>query len=159
MHRVLLACLAFLCVPLMANAQDQAPTTLQSILQEHQALVAKPSRRTIGTVLDELAASGLPQVPGFLNRYAEKDVWLREEDGLFFYGAKSGDGYNLTDIDSDEVIATAVPSDGLKNIKPNGSLIPISTAAAMRWTRFPATPIPRSSTRWPPRLRVSRTPR
>lgn len=122
MHRVLLACLAFLCVPLMANAQDQAPTTLQSILQEHQALVAKPSRRTIGTVLDELAASGLPQVPGFLNRYAEKDVWLREEDGLFFYGAKSGDGYDLTDIDSDEVIATAVPSDGLKNIKPNGGV-------------------------------------
>lgn len=126
MHRVLLACLAFLCVPLTALAQDQdqatPPTTLQSILQTHQALVAKPSRRTIGTVLDELATSGLPLVPVFLNRYAEKDVWEREADGLFFYAAPSGDAYDLTDIDTGEVVATAVPSDGLNNIKPNGGV-------------------------------------
>lgn len=133
MHRVLLACLALLCLPLMAQAQDQGATTLstdpqapaiaplQSILQAHQALVAKPSRRTIGEVLEALTASGLPQVPVFLNRYAEKDVWQREADGLFFYAEESGDSYALTDIDSGDVLGE-VNGDGLKNIKPNGGV-------------------------------------
>jgi len=126
MHRVLLACLVLLWLPIAALAQDQAPdtptTTLQSVLQEHQALAAKPSRRTIGTVLEALVASGLPQVPVFLNRYAEKDVWVRDADGLFFYGAKSGDGYDLTDIDTGDLIAEAVATDTLTNIKPNGGV-------------------------------------
>ncbi|MCJ7874269.1 urea ABC transporter permease subunit UrtB [Marinovum sp. 2_MG-2023] len=125
MHRVLLVCLALLCLPITATAQDGSPDpaqTIQSILQEHQALVAKPSRRSIGTVLDALVGSGNPQVPGFLNRFVERDVWERDADGMFFYAAKSGDGYDLTDIDSGEVVATAVSSDGLSNIKPNGGV-------------------------------------
>lgn len=123
MHRVLLACLALLWLPIAAQAQAQDETTsLQTILQAHQALAAKPSRRTIGTVLEALVASGLPQVPVFLNRYAEKDVWVREDDGLFFYAARSGDAFDLTDIDTGEVVATAVPSDALDNIKPNGGV-------------------------------------
>ncbi|WP_323768284.1 urea ABC transporter permease subunit UrtB [Marinovum sp.] len=125
MHRVLLACLTLLCLPLMAQAQDEtppsAPAPLQAILQDHQALVAKPSRRTIGAVLEALVASGLPEVPGFLNRYAEKEVWQREADGLFFYAEERGDAYALTDIDSGEVVAE-VPSEGLSNIKPNGGV-------------------------------------
>lgn len=133
MHRVLLACLALLCLPLMAQAQDQGATTLptdspapvtaplQAILQQHQALVAKPSRRTIGEVLEALTASGLPQVPVFLNRYAEKEVWQREADGLFFYAEDSGDAYALIDLDSGETVGTA-PGDALNNIKPNGGV-------------------------------------
>ena len=130
MHRVLFACLTLLCLPLMAAAQDQAPNSsqssttdaaLQAILQEHAPLVAKPSRRTIGTVLDALTASGLPQVPVFLNRYADKEVWQREADGVFFYAEETGDAYALTDIDSGDVLAE-VDGDGLKNIKPNGGV-------------------------------------
>ncbi|MGY3438349.1 MULTISPECIES: urea ABC transporter permease subunit UrtB [unclassified Marinovum] len=123
MHRVLIACLALLCLPIMAMAQDEAPApTLQSILQEHQRLVAKPSRKTIGTVLDALVNAGLPQVPEFLNHYADKDVWERADDGLFFYAAKSGAAYDLTDIDSGAVVATGVPGDALTNVKPNGGV-------------------------------------
>ncbi|WP_417524671.1 urea ABC transporter permease subunit UrtB [Marinovum sp.] len=128
MHRVFLACLALLCLPLMALAQDQGPTTpqtspapLQALLQEHAPLVAKPSRNSVGTVLEALVASGLPQVPDFLNRWAEKDLWQRDADGLFFYAAKSGDAYALTDIDSGDAAGTAA-GDALTNIKPNGGV-------------------------------------
>ncbi len=116
MLRALLTVLALLCLPAAVIAQD-----LQSILQEHSAQIAKPSRKKIGPALDALAASGLPQAPAFLERWQNKEVYQRTEDGLFFYAAKSDTSLTLTDIDSGDVSEAADPK-ALKQIKPNGGV-------------------------------------
>ena len=59
-----------------AAAQD-----LQAILQTHAEEVAEPGRRTVGVVLDDLLASGLPGVPEFLTRWQDREVLLNTEDG------------------------------------------------------------------------------
>ena len=59
-----------------SSAQD-----LQSVLQRHQEAVANPSRSTVGVVLSDLVASGLPQVPQFLDRWQNREVSVRNVSG------------------------------------------------------------------------------
>jgi urea transport system permease protein len=104
-------CFVSLWLPVAAAAQD-----LQALLQTHQELVAKPSRQTIGVMLKDLVASGLPNVPEFLERYQDKQVWVDDATGLFYYKPNSA----FTDIDSGATVATPLPS--VTNIKPNGGV-------------------------------------
>ena len=48
--------------------------SLQDILQRHQAEVAKPGRRSVGVVIEDLVASGLPEVPDFLTAWAGREA-------------------------------------------------------------------------------------
>ncbi len=117
MFRTILIILAVcLAAPSIASAQD-----LQSILQSHQKLVAKPSAKTVGTVLDDLAASGLSGTADFLERWRNKELWVRTEDGLFFYTTADGSDLTLLDIDTGETVGTAIKKD-LKQIRPNGGV-------------------------------------
>lgn len=116
MIRILTMVLALMCLPLTAHAQE-----LQSLLQENQKVVAKPSRKSVGPVLDALVASGLPNAPQFLESWQNKDVYSRKEDGLFFYGAKADGGIALTDVDTGDTVAT-VDAKAVKQIKPNGGV-------------------------------------
>ncbi|MDD9731799.1 urea ABC transporter permease subunit UrtB [Mameliella sp. AT18] len=117
MLRALLAVLLIAWLPAPGFSQD-----LQSLLQEHQEEVAKPSRRTVTPVLEALSASGLPEVPRFLERWQDKAVYVREADGLFFYVEETGDTLTLLDITSGDAVATGVSSDALDQIKPNGGV-------------------------------------
>ncbi|PRY75296.1 urea transport system permease protein [Yoonia maritima] len=92
---------------------------LQNLLQTHAEEVAKPGRRTVGTVLDDLASSGIPQVATFLEEWQDKSVWQSPE-GLFFIADEDGDSLILTDIDSG--VETTAPSDGFTQLKPNGGV-------------------------------------
>ncbi|PYG33313.1 urea ABC transporter permease subunit UrtB [Pelagimonas varians] len=116
MLRALLTVLTLLCLPAAVLAQD-----LQSLLQEHQAQIAKPSRKKIGPALEALVASGLPQAPEFLEKWQGKELYRRTKDGLFFYAAETDAGMDLTDIDS-AVITSGVDAATLKQIKPNGGV-------------------------------------
>ena len=107
-----LVCLLFSAT--MALSQD-----IQSVLQTHAEDVAKPSRNSVGVVLDELAESGLPHVTVFLEQWAEKSVWQRK-DGVFFIAFEDGETLMLTDIDT-QARSTA-PADGFTQIKPNGGV-------------------------------------
>lgn len=98
-----------------AFAQD-----LQTILQTHAEEVAKPSRNSVGVVLDDLEASGLPQVSVFLEQWAERNVWQNDDDNLFFIGIENDDTLTLTDVDTGE--ETSVPSDGFTQLRPNGGV-------------------------------------
>ncbi len=115
MRRVILSMLWLLASALTATAQD-----LQSILQTHTADVERPKRGTVSVVLDDLVASGLPQVPTFLEQWAEKNVWLDETNGTFHFVAEDGDNLILTDIVSGE--ETTVADEGFKQLKPNGGV-------------------------------------
>ncbi|GGF48453.1 urea transport system permease protein [Mameliella alba] len=117
MLRALLAVLLIAWLPAPGFSQD-----LQSLLQEHQEEVAKPSRRTVTPVLEALSASGLPEVPRFLERWQGKAVYVREADGLFFYIEETGDTLTLLDLTSGDAVATGVASDALDQIKPNGGV-------------------------------------
>ncbi|MEP4038276.1 urea ABC transporter permease subunit UrtB [Pseudophaeobacter sp.] len=116
MIRIFIMVLALMCLPLTAHAQE-----LQSLLQDHQKSIAKPSRKTVGPALAALVASGLSNVPEFLENWQAKEVYSRKDDGLFFYGAKSIDGLVLTDIDAKDVVATVDPKTA-QQIKPNGGV-------------------------------------
>ncbi len=119
MLRLFLAGLAFLCACLTANAQQGG---LQPILQEHQEIIAKSSRKTIGPAIDAIASSGLPQAQVMLETWAAKNMWMRKSDGLFFAGKKDeGRTYELTDFDTGEVVGTFEKSD-LKQLKPNSGI-------------------------------------
>ncbi|SHG46303.1 urea ABC transporter permease subunit UrtB [Cognatishimia maritima] len=116
MIRILTMALALLCLPLTVQAQE-----LQSLLQSHQKTIAKPSRKSVGPVLEALVTSGLPTVPVFLEYWQNKDVYSREDDGLFFYGKAAGDTLELIDVDTGETVAT-VDKKAAKQIKPNGGV-------------------------------------
>jgi urea transport system permease protein len=109
-----------LCV-LMGLALPAAAQDLQSVLQRHQEAVANPSRGTVGPVLADLVASGLPEVPQFLDRWQNREVSVRTADGLFFYTEEEGGVLTLLDISTGEPVGTAESAD-LEEIRPNGGV-------------------------------------
>ncbi|MEL7097300.1 MAG: urea ABC transporter permease subunit UrtB [Pseudomonadota bacterium] len=107
---LLLGLLWSLALPRAAEAQ-----TLQSILQTHAEEVAKPGRRSVGVVLDDLAASGLAQAVDFLEAWQAREIVQRDADGLFF----RVDGDTLFDLDTG---ASAGPATGVSAVRPNGGV-------------------------------------
>ncbi|WP_299963441.1 urea ABC transporter permease subunit UrtB [uncultured Roseobacter sp.] len=113
--RAIFLAFAVLCgTCIKVQAQD-----LQPLLQTHAEEVAKPSRRSVGVMLDDLVASGLPQVPRFLEQWAGRSVW-QGPDGVFFFGTEDGDTLVLEDVDSGET--RTVPDDGYTQLRPNGGV-------------------------------------
>jgi urea transport system permease protein len=99
-----------------------AQEDLQSVLQRHQEAVANPSRSTVGAVLSDLVASGLPEVPQFLDRWQNRAVSVRTADGLFFYTERGADGgVTLLDISTGASAGTAASAE-LSEIRPNGGV-------------------------------------
>ena len=114
MRRILLA--IALCLGTVTAAQAQE---LQAILQTHADEIAKPSRKTVNVALEDLIASGLPSVPGFLEAWVEKSVWQRD-DGRFFIGTAEGDQIMLRDVDTGA--ESAAEKSAFKQLKPNGGV-------------------------------------
>lgn len=113
-----------------ANAQD---ADLNSLIETHQAKIEKPSRRTIGPVLEALVASNLPSVAVFLEKWREKELWQREADGRFFFVEKADDGQlMLIDVDSGEEAGLADKND-LKNLKPNSGVRGVIAGALVQF--------------------------
>ncbi len=113
--RILLSAFVFMFCAMAASAQD-----LQSLLQDNADDIAKPSRNSIGVVLDQMVATGLPQVPAFLEQWSDKNVWQDDTNGTFFIATEADDTLALTDIDTGA--ETTVPSDGFTQLKPNGGV-------------------------------------
>ena len=117
MSRLLSLALAlWLILPVAASAQS-----LQDILQTHQEEVLKPGRRSVGVVLDDLVASGLPQALPFLEAWRDREIVQRDSDGLFFRATEDGDTVTLTDLDTRENLGTADEA-GLTESRPNGGV-------------------------------------
>lgn len=114
MRRIILAISLCFATALAAQSQD-----LQSILQTHSEEVAKPSRKSVSILLDDLVASGLPQVTEFLEEWSDKNVWQRT-DGQIFFGVQQGDDLLVKDIDTG--VETIQPLAGFKQLKPNGGV-------------------------------------
>ncbi|MCG7493886.1 urea ABC transporter permease subunit UrtB [Thalassobius sp. Cn5-15] len=129
-----LALLLFCVTALSAASQDtQDARAIQPLLQQHQAVIAKSSRKTIGPVIDAIAASGLPQAQQVLQVWAAKDMWIRKSDGHFFIGEKvGGKTYRLTDFDSGDVVGEFQKGD-LKQLKPNSGIRALIATALVQF--------------------------
>ncbi|WIV51925.1 urea ABC transporter permease subunit UrtB [Marivivens sp. LCG002] len=115
MFRALMIACALSLGALSAAAQD-----LQSLLQTHADEVAKPSRRSVEVVVQDLAQSGLEAAPEFLLRWQNKDVYQSKTDGLFYYVAGT-DPLTLVDIETGQEVGTADKRD-LEQLKPNAGV-------------------------------------
>ncbi|MFO8126435.1 urea ABC transporter permease subunit UrtB [Yoonia sp.] len=105
-----------LSMPVAAVAQS-----LQNILQTHQEEVLKPGRRTVGVVVDDLVASGLPQALPFLEAWRDREIVQRDTDGLFFRVIEDGDILILNDLDTGEARGAA-DKVSLTASRPNGGV-------------------------------------
>lgn len=107
-----------LCLILPASLQAQ---TLQDILQTHQDEVLSPGRQSVGVVLDDLVASGLPQALPFLEAWRDREIVQRGTDGLFFRAIEEGGAITLEDLDTGAT-TTVANDDGLTEARPNGGV-------------------------------------
>ncbi|MCR8827064.1 urea ABC transporter permease subunit UrtB [Pseudosulfitobacter koreensis] len=120
MIRVIAATLALLLTSFSVSAQDTTGA-IQQVLQEHSAAILKSSRMTIGPAIDAVADSGLEQAQAVLQAWSDKNMWVREADGLFFRATEAEGGYSLTDFDTGEVVGV-FDKDALDQIKPNSGI-------------------------------------
>ena len=122
--------LTWLAMCLPAAAQEDG---IQAVLQEHQAVIAKSSRKTIGPAIDALAASGLAQAQNVLETWAAKHMWMRKADGAFFRGEKvDSKTYRLIDFDSGDAVGEFAKSE-LKQLKPNSGIRTMIGTALVRF--------------------------
>ena len=135
--------IAFLCCvlsPVMAAAQD-----LQTILQLHADEVESPGRQTVGVVIDDLLAAGLPTAPAFLGYWQDRQIVRNQDDGLFYRAGPSEDGtQELVDLHSGEVAMTA-PTASLTEVRPNGGVRRELGAALVRFQLADPDPAVRRS--------------
>lgn len=106
----------WLVLPVAATAQS-----LQDILQVHKDEIVQPGRRSVGIVLEDLVASGLPQALPFLEAWRDREIVVRDSDGLFFRATDTRDGPTLFDLDTGDALGPA-PSAGLTQSRPNGGV-------------------------------------
>ncbi|UOA32775.1 High-affinity branched-chain amino acid transport system permease protein LivH [Sulfitobacter sp. DSM 110093] len=115
MVRILLCLMCLLTSVSVASAQD-----LQSILQTHSDEVAKPSRNSVGVLLDDMVASGLSQVPAFLEQWVGRSVWQDDTTGQFYIATEVDDTLTLRNIDTGQ--ETTALADGFSQLRPNGGV-------------------------------------
>ena len=123
----------FLCLLLMlAAALPLAAETLPEVVARNAAAIEKPSRQTIGQVIDELVASGDPLAARFLQAWEGKTLGQRKSDKAFFLLAPDPAGYALTDL-AGAAAGTAAKSD-ITALKPNAGVRGLISAALVQFT-------------------------
>lgn len=134
MRQLFLAALTCLTACLISPDSTQAQeAALQPVLQAHQELIVKSSRKTIGPAIDAVANSGLPQAQVALEAWAAKNMWMRKSDGQFFIGEKiDSKTYALTDFDTGETVGTFAKND-LKQLKPNSGIRALIATALVQF--------------------------
>ena len=132
MRTLILALLAALMLglPHLASAQSAARTVAE-ILDQNRALVEKPSRQTIGPVIEALGASSDPLAAEILAAWAEKGLGIRKSDGAFVLLTPTTDGYALRGVDGTDS-GTAAKSD-VTELKPNSGVRGLIATALVRF--------------------------
>ena len=130
MLRIMIAAVMMIITTTAALAQS---ADLQSILQENQKAVERASRNTISPILEALINSGSDQVPVLLEKWQNKELWMRKEDGLFFFVEDAeADPIQLIDITSGDPAETAAKRD-LKQLKPNSGVRSVMASTLVRF--------------------------
>ncbi|MEL7182525.1 MAG: urea ABC transporter permease subunit UrtB [Pseudomonadota bacterium] len=135
MTSLLRACLVcVLALGLTPARAQQADAPIQVLLQEHQEIIAKSSRRTIGPAIDALAASGLVEAQGVLTRWQAKEMWFNEDTGLFVFAEEiDRDTIRIFDVADGAEIGN-VSDEDYKQLKPNSGIRGMIGAALVQFT-------------------------
>ncbi len=137
MHRLILSLLVTLLLAGHASlAQETAQETgvatgAAAILQDNRDMVAKPSRNTIGPVIDALASSGDPAAVEILTAWANKGLGLRKDDGAFFLIERTDDGWALRNLDGSD--AGTAEKSAITELKPNAGVRGVIATALVRF--------------------------
>ena len=123
---------ALVCLIAMPGFAQDADAPIQRLLQEHGAVIAKSSRKTIGPAIDALAASGLTEAQTVLQKWQSKDMWRHKDSGLFVYGEKDGKSLNAFDFADGAEIGAVVAKD-YKQLKPNSGIRGMIGAALVQF--------------------------
>ena len=115
-----------------ADQPHAAAKDLQSVLAENIKAIERPSRRTVSDTVEKLFSSGVDGVPDFLQKWRNKQVWLRKKDRVLFFGPEKRGDIELIDINTGEVIGT-FSSRAAKQIKPNSGVRSVIDAALVRF--------------------------
>ena len=138
MRTILILLAALLALALPAAAQQAA-----AILTENRALVEKPSRQTIGPVIDALAASGDPAAAAILAAWADRGLGIRKSDGALVLLTPSADGYTLRDLALTD-IGTAAAAD-ITELRPNAGVRGLIATALVQFTLSDPDPAKRAA--------------
>ena len=129
MRGLLLAVVILLMNCLTAAAQGDG---LQAIFaQQHDAII-KPSRGSVDGLVTALLKSGLPEAHVFLEKWRDREVWVRKSDGGLFLAKPDGDNVQLLDIATGGVVASAAKSD-IDQIKPNAGVQAVVASALVQF--------------------------
>jgi urea transport system permease protein len=123
---LLVAALGWL-APLPALADTAA-----AIIAENREMVEKPSRQTIGPIIDALAASGDPMADDILSAWADKRLVIRKSDDGLFLATPESDGFALTALDGTSAGAAAKAD--LTELKPNAGVRGLIETALVQFT-------------------------
>ncbi len=126
--RKFLICLALLALgwPLAALAQ-----TVADVAAANRDKIVKPSRQTIGPVIDALVASGDLATPALLAAWADKRLGLRASDGLFFILDDNGEVWGLTSLAG--AAAGDAPKGDIVVLKPNSGVRSLIATALVQF--------------------------
>ncbi len=134
-------CLAF--TLLLAVALPSRAETLADIVAANADAIAKPSRQTIGPVIDALAGSGDPLAAAFLQAWEGRVLGMRKSDGAFFLLADDPGGYALTALDGSA--AGVVPTSDITEMKPNAGVRGLISTALVQFTLSDPDPARRAA--------------
>jgi urea transport system permease protein len=120
------------CLLIMICAAPLRAQTALDILTANAALIEKPSRQTIGPVIEALGASGDARAADILAAWAEKGLGIRKADGAFFLISETGEGYALRDLDG--VDAGIANKSDIIQLKPNAGVRGLIATALVQFT-------------------------
>jgi urea transport system permease protein len=129
MTRLIVCLIVVLCLaaPVAVRAETAA-----EIVSANRTQIEKPSRQSIGPVIDALAASGDPAAAAILEAWADKRLGVRKADGALFILAPAEGGYALTDLQGADA-GTAAKAD-ITELKPNAGVRGLIQAALVQFT-------------------------
>ena len=118
MRRTLFAVAVLLLMSFSAIAQVNG---LKDIFTEQHEAILKPSRGSVDALIAALLKSGLPEARVFLEKWHDRQVWVRKADGAFFITKPDGDSFQLLDIASGADAGHA-NKDEIEQLKPNSGV-------------------------------------
>ncbi|MBI1172566.1 urea ABC transporter permease subunit UrtB [bacterium] len=141
MRKFLLA-LAWIGVTFVAAGMAQAQGVAR-IAADHAAEIERPSRLTIGPVIDQLAGSGDPMAARLLEAWVNKALGMRKSDHALFLLAPDPAGYALTDLTG--AAAGTAGTEDIVELKPNAGVRGLIASALVQFTLSDPDPAKRAT--------------
>ncbi|WP_380054492.1 urea ABC transporter permease subunit UrtB [Falsihalocynthiibacter sp. SS001] len=116
--------------PFAASAQSDE---IHEILNTHEAIIAKSSRKTVEPAIAALRDSGAPEAQRVLETWQGKELWQVKDSKLFVTARKDDSGnYDIFDVITKEPLGN-VEKGAIDQIKPNSGVRGLLGAALVQF--------------------------